>query len=136
MLVQPRKKQGIRSETDVVVILSKLRSDAIEMGFDDLEVSRLVTAASELVRNILKYAGTGHAFYTRLDDGSRTGLEFVASDRGPGIPDLEEAMTDNFSSSGTLGMGLPSVKRMVDEFSIQSEVGVGTTVSFKVWKGK
>lgn len=108
----------------------------MEMGFDDLDVSRIVTAASELVRNILKYADTGRAFYTHLDDGSRTGLEFVASDRGPGIPDLQEAMTDNFSSSGTLGMGLPGVKRMVDEFSIQSEVDVGTTVSFKVWKGK
>ncbi len=128
------RRQVVRSKLDVIVALSKLREDALELGFSDYDVTRVVTAASELAGNILKYAGSGTINYSKLVDGAKRGVEVVASDTGPGIADVDQALEDNFSSSGTLGMGLPGVKRMVDEFEVCSEVGAGTTVAFKVWK--
>ena len=128
------RRQNIRTEVDVVVALSKLREDALELGFSGYDVTRVVTAASELARNILKYAGTGNISYSKLVDGAKLGVEFVARDNGPGIADVDQALVDNYSSSDTLGLGLPGVKRLVDEFEVNSEVGVGTTVAFKVWK--
>ena len=125
--------QAVRSETDIVVALSKLRGDLLDLGFSGYDVTRVVTAVSELARNILKYAGTGHISHTKLVDGAKLGLEVVARDNGPGIADLDQALADNYSSSGTLGLGLPGVKRMVDEFEVDSDVGGGTTVTFKVW---
>ena len=124
----------VRTEGDIIVILSKLRSKALELELGDYDTSRIVTAASELAHNILKYAGTGNVSFSLLDDGAKPGVEFIASDRGPGIADVDQAMADKFSTSGTLGLGLPGVKRLVDEFDLNSEVGVGTTVAFKVWK--
>ena len=124
----------IRTENDVVVALSKLRNDAIGIGFNRADATRLVTAASELARNILKYAGTGHISHSKLVDGAKLGVEVVASDKGPGIADVKQAMADNYSSSGTLGLGLPGVMRLTDEFEVDSEAGAGTTVTFKVWK--
>ena len=128
------RKQAIRTENDIIFILSKLQGDALELGFNNYEVTRMVTAASELARNILKYAGTGNVSYSKLIDGAKLGVEFVARDKGPGIADVELALTDNYSSSGTLGLGLPGVRRLVDDFEVNTEVGVGTTVTFKVWK--
>ncbi len=128
------RRQVVRTEVDVVVALSKLRKDALELGFSGYDVTRVVTAASELARNILKYAGTGQISYSKLVNGAKLGLEVVARDNGPGIADVDQALTDNYSSSGTLGLGLPGVKRMVDEFEVSSDVGTGTTVTFKVWK--
>ena len=128
------RDQAVRSEADIVFALSKLRGDALGLGFSEYDVTRVVTAASELARNILKYAGTGHISHSKFVDGAKLGLEVVARDNGPGIADLDQALADNYSSSGTLGLGLPGVKRMVDEFEVNSEIGVGTTVAFKVWK--
>ncbi len=128
------RRQAIRTESDIVAALSKLREDALGLGFSGHDVTRVVTAASELARNILNYAETGHISHSKLVDGARLGLEVVARDTGPGIADLDQALGDGYSSSGTLGMGLPGVKRMVDEFEVNSEVGAGTTVAFKVWK--
>jgi serine/threonine-protein kinase RsbT len=82
----------------------------------------------------LKYAGTDNIKYSKRVDDVKLGVEFVASDNGPGIADLELALTDNYSSSGTLGKGLPGVRRLVDDFEVISEVGTGTTVMFRVWK--
>ena len=128
------RRQVVRTEADVVVALSKLREDALELGFNRYDATRMVTAASELARNILKFAGSGDIRYSKLVDGAKLGVEVVARDTGPGIADLDQALRDGYSSSGTLGMGLPGVKRMVDEFEVNSEVGAGTTVAFKVWK--
>ncbi len=128
------RSQAVRSESDVIIALSKLREDALGLGFSDYDVTRVVTAASELTCNILKYAGTGNISYSKLVDGGKLGVECVARDKGPGIADLELALVDNYSSSGTLGLGLPGVKRLVDDFEVNSGVGVGTTVAFKVWK--
>ena len=133
MTVKARRR-AIRSETDVVVALSRLREDVLALGFSHDDATRVVTAASELARNILKYAGAGHIGHSKLVDGAKLGVEVVAHDEGPGIADVDQAMADHYSSSGTLGLGLPGVKRMADEFEISSEVGAGTTVTFKVWK--
>ena len=128
------RSQAVRSESDVIVALSKLREDALGLGFSNHDVTRVVTAASELAHNILKYAGTGDISFSKLVDGGKLGVKCVARDKGPGIADLKLALADNYSSSGTLGMGLPGVKRLVDDFEVSSQVGVGTTVAFKVWK--
>ena len=128
------RSQTIQTEEDSILALSKLRADSFEFGFSDYDVTRVVTAASELMRNILKYAGSGDVSHSKLVDGVKLGVEFVAHDKGPGIADVELAMADNYSSSGTLGLGLPGVKRLVDDFELNSKVGVGTTVAFKVWK--
>ena len=124
----------VRTDDDIIVILSKLRIKALKLGLNDYDTSRVITAASELAHNILKYAGNGTISFSILEEGTKLGVELVASDSGPGIPNVEQAMTDHFSTSGTLGLGLPGVKRLVDEFDLNSEDGVGTTVTFRVWK--
>jgi serine/threonine-protein kinase RsbT len=128
------RSQSIRSEFDITVGLSKLRTDMMAIGLSNYEVTRVATAASELAHNILKYAGSGYLRYSEQIDGTREGVEVIAHDNGPGIDDLEMALTDNYSSSGTLGLGLPGVRRLVDEFDVNSEVGAGTTVKIKIWK--
>ncbi len=128
------RSQTIRTESDSILALSKLRADALEFGFSNHDATRVMTAASELMGNIIKYAGAGEISYSKLVDGAKVGMEFVARDKGPGIAEVELALTDNYSSSGTLGLGLPGIKRLVDDFEVNSEVGVGTTVTFKVWK--
>ena len=127
------RNKDVRTDTDIVVGLSKLRADVLEIGFNDYDVARLMTAASELMQNILKYAEMGNINYSKLVDGAKVGIEFIATDNGPGIDDIELALVDNYSTSGTLGLGLPGVKRLVDEFELNSETGNGTTVALKVW---
>ena len=128
------RSQSIQTESDSILALSKLRADALEFGFNNHDATRVITAASELMGNIIKYAGAGEISYSKLVDGAKVGMEFVARDKGPGIAEVELALTDNYSSSGTLGLGLPGIKRLVDDFEVNTEVGVGTTVTFKVWK--
>ena len=106
----------------------------MELGFSGYDVTRVITAASELAHNILKYAGVGKISFSKFINGAKLGVEVVARDEGPGIADVDQALVDNYSSSGTLGLGLPGVKRMVDEFEVCSQIGAGTTVTFKVWK--
>jgi anti-sigma regulatory factor (Ser/Thr protein kinase) len=110
---------------------------AREIGFSATEAQAISTAASELTRNILKYAGSGQLSIKEIgaNDGRR-GIEVTASDRGPGIADVDAAMSDHFSSSGTLGLGLPGVKRMMDEFEIESEPGRGTRVVIRKFIAK
>lgn len=107
-------------------------SDAV--GLDRVARQKLTTAVSELARNILKYAGTGEVMLSVLERDREIGVEVVVCDRGPGIKDLEKALSDNYSTSGTLGLGLPGVKRMMDEFDIVSETGKGTKVVICKWK--
>jgi serine/threonine-protein kinase RsbT len=124
---------SIHSEPDATRAIMQTRRSAAAAGFDATRVSILGTIASELVRNILKYAVSGELIIRDLDDHGRRGLELVACDQGPGIRDIAEALKDHVSTSGTLGLGLPGVKRMTDEFRIESEVGKGTTVTIRKW---
>jgi serine/threonine-protein kinase RsbT len=126
-------RRTIRSEMDAsrTVLESTLYSR--EAGFDETPSRMIATAVSELVRNILKYAGTGEIRLRRVKEPSRRGIEIQAVDRGPGIADCEAAMHDHYSSGGTLGLGLPGVKRMMDEFSLESIPGEGTRVTARKW---
>jgi serine/threonine-protein kinase RsbT len=123
----------IRTEIDVshTVLESTLYSR--EVGFDETPSRMIATAVSELARNILKYARTGEIRLRRVKSMGRRGIEIEAIDRGPGIADREAAMDDHFSTGGTLGLGLPGVKRMMDEFSLESSPGEGTRVTVRKW---
>lgn len=123
----------ISSEPDATRAVMQTRRSASAAGFDAARVSILGTIASELVRNILKYAISGELIIRPLRESGRTGLELVAADRGPGILDIDQAMKDHVSTSGTLGLGLPGVKRMSDEMAIESTIGIGTTVTVRKW---
>jgi serine/threonine-protein kinase RsbT len=96
--------------------------------------SRVTTSVSELARNILKYAGRGEIRLRRIGESHRPGIEVTATDRGPGIESLDRALEDHYSSSGTLGLGLPGVKRMMDDFKIESTPGIGTRVCAVLWR--
>ena len=124
----------IHTEPDATRAIMQARRSAAAAGFDPARVSMLGTVASELVRNILKFAGSGELVIRQLhkEDGAR-GLELVAIDRGPGIADVQKALMDNVSTAGTLGLGLPGAKRMMDEMQIDSVVGKGTTVMVRKW---
>jgi serine/threonine-protein kinase RsbT len=123
----------IRSETDAsrTVLESTLYSR--EAGFDEVPSRIIATAVSELVRNILKYADSGEIKLRRIKDYGRRGIEIEVSDRGPGIEDCEAAMQDHYSPPGTLGMGLPGVRRMMAEFTLESTPGEGTRVTARKW---
>lgn len=124
----------ITKDQDVARAVLEGTRRAAELGLDQVTRQKVSTAISELARNIIKYAGGKGAVTIRtVTEEGRSGLEVVAADRGPGIENLEEALEDHFSSSGTLGLGLPGVRRLMDEFDIQSEPGVGTTVTTRIW---
>jgi serine/threonine-protein kinase RsbT len=104
------------------------------LGFDAARSQMVATAVSELAGNIIKYADRGEVVVRGITRRGRKGVEVVVSDNGPGIADVEQALRDHFSTSGTLGLGLPGVKRLMDEFSIQSAPGRGTTVVVCKWR--
>jgi serine/threonine-protein kinase RsbT len=123
----------IRTEMDASRTVLESTLYAREAGFDETPSRLIGTAVSELVRNILKYAVTGEIRLRRVKGKEGRGIEIEATDRGPGIEDCEAAMNDHFSSGGTLGLGLPGVKRMMDEFSLDSALGEGTRVTARKW---
>ena len=118
----------VESEIDVARVIVQAKRMSAALGFEAVGQSSIATAASELAHNILKYAGKGHLTIQDTVVGSRSGIEILAEDRGPGIADIEQAMQDRFSSGGTLGLGLPGVRRLMDEFKIESAPGQGTRV--------
>jgi serine/threonine-protein kinase RsbT len=119
---------SIVDESDLTQAVLEVGRLARQVGLPELERSRCMTAASELARNILKYAGTGTVRLVRLSEEDGSGLEIVVEDRGPGIADIDRALEDNFSTSGTLGLGLPGVRRLMNDFEIESKPGEGTRV--------
>jgi serine/threonine-protein kinase RsbT len=124
----------INSDQDIVAARQKGRSLAAALGFSSGDATLIATAISELARNIITYAKSGEIQLTVLNGSARQGIQLVAYDKGPGIPDISQALRDGFSTSGSLGLGLPGVKRLVDEFEIVSAVSCGTTVTAKKWK--
>lgn len=125
---------SIRAENDIVAARRAVRDAATQLGFGATEVTRLVTAASEMARNVFKYAGTGLMRWNALNSSDRIGLEIRFEDQGPGIADVNRAMEEGYSTGGGLGLGLPGAKRLVDEMQIQSSLGAGTTVILKKWR--
>jgi serine/threonine-protein kinase RsbT len=124
----------INSDQDIVLARQKGRALATELGFTSGDATLIATAISELARNIVSYARKGEITLSMVDSSERRGLSIIASDKGPGIPDIRQALRDGFSTSGSLGMGLPGVRRLMDEFEITSQPGRGTIVAVKKWQ--
>jgi serine/threonine-protein kinase RsbT len=123
----------LEHDGDIVTARQKGRSVAISQGFSGSDLTRIATAISEVARNILTYAKRGELTLSGEQVGTRRGILVVARDDGPGIANIELAMQDGFSTVRTLGLGLPGAKRLMDEFEIWSEVGIGTTVTMRKW---
>jgi serine/threonine-protein kinase RsbT len=123
----------IQSQDDIVAVRQRARKLARQVGFSNSDLSLIVTAISEVARNIVEYAQRGEVTITPLKNGTRKGVKIVASDRGPGIADIGTVMRDGYSTGSGLGIGLPGTKRLMDRFEISSEPGKGTTVVMKKW---
>ncbi|PWU25137.1 MAG: ATP-binding protein [Candidatus Rokuibacteriota bacterium] len=124
----------VESDTDIVTARQRGRVLATRLGFSSGDATIVATAISELARNVVLYAKRGEIVLRPVEQQSQVGLIITARDEGEGIPDIRQAMQDGYSTSGRLGVGLPGVKRLMDEFEIASEVGKGTTVTVKKWK--
>jgi serine/threonine-protein kinase RsbT len=124
----------IRNEVDVVIARQRARELVSELRFSSSELTLIATAISEVARNIVTYAGAGEITLRIVEQGQRRGLVVFASDRGPGIADIERAMQDGYSTSRGLGIGLPGSKRLMDEFAVSSQVGRGTVVTMTKWE--
>ena len=125
----------VRSSADVVSVRHLVRRWAVELGFTLVEQTKIVTAASELARNMIDYGGGGTLLLEALDDGMRKGLRLAFEDKGPGIPDIQTALRDGFTSGGGMGLGLGGARRLSNEFDIRSAPGEGTRVTITRWKG-
>jgi serine/threonine-protein kinase RsbT len=124
----------IKSANDVVLVRQLVRRGAQLAGLSLVDQTKIVTAASELARNTLIHGLGGEMTMRVLEDGERRGVQLTFVDQGPGIPDLERAMTDGWTSGNGLGMGLPGTRRLVNDFEIHSRVGEGTRISIARWK--
>lgn len=125
---------AINSDQDIVLARQKGRALASELGFSAVDATFVATAISELARNIVAYARKGEITVQAVRSSKRQGIVVVASDDGPGISDIAQALRDGFSTSGSLGLGLPGVRRLMDEFEITSRPGRGTAVTVKKWR--
>jgi serine/threonine-protein kinase RsbT len=134
MAVAKRESLSLVSEQDVVLARQAVRKAAQQLGFSIVEQTKIITAASELVRNAIVYGGGGILEMEMVEKNSRRGLQLIVSDQGPGIKDLSLAMKDGYTTGGGLGMGLPGTKRLVNDFAITSEPGAGTIVTVTRWK--
>jgi serine/threonine-protein kinase RsbT len=123
----------IDREGDIVTARQKARELAVKVGFAGSDLTIIATAISEVARNIVVYARRGEIILSSLARGNKRGLQVIARDDGPGIPDIEMAMRDGFSTGKSLGLGLPGAKRLMDEFGIESTVGTGTTITMRKW---
>lgn len=124
---------AIGSAADIVAARQQGRALAARLGFDGSDLTVIATAISELARNILEYAQVGEILLSAVAEDGRSGIGIVARDEGHGIPDIARALQDGYSTSRGLGLGLPGVKRLMDEFSIVTELGKGTTVTVRKW---
>jgi serine/threonine-protein kinase RsbT len=124
----------IESDTDVVTARERGRSIAAGLGFSSVDLTLIVTAISEVARNIVLYAEHGEIVLRQVHEKNRQGISVVATDSGPGIPDIAKAMQDSYSTGNGLGLGLPGSKRLMDDFEVESVVGHGTTVRMVKWR--
>ena len=134
MVVLRNETASIRGSDDIVKVRRIVREWAVSLGFSLVDQTKVVTAASELARNVIDYGGGGDFRIEALNNDSRRGLRLTFSDEGPGIVDMEQAMKDGFTTGGGLGLGLGGAKRLVNEFLIDSKPGRGTTVVIIRWK--
>ena len=123
----------VRQESDILLVRQFVRECATEFGFDVLALTKLITVASELGRNTLIHGGGGTMLVETFAENDRRGVRLTFEDQGPGIGDLEQAMTDGFTTNGGLGLGLPGSRRLVNEFEVVSRPGKGTRVTVTQW---
>lgn len=124
----------ILSSDDVVRVRQAVRAQAVAAGLGLVDQTKLVTAASELARNTLDYGGGGSALIETFTEGPRRGVRLTFEDRGPGIPDIDQALTDGFTTGGGLGLGLSGARRLCNEFELHSVVGEGTRITVARWR--
>lgn len=133
-IVLSKDTMQIIKEQDVVPFRNRVKEYAVKIGMSLVNQTKLITAASELVRNMLRYADGGMVIIEVISQGRDNGIRLTFQDKGPGIQDIALAMKDGYSTQKSLGIGLPGTKRLVNEFDIKSIVGEGTTVSIIKWK--
>jgi serine/threonine-protein kinase RsbT len=124
---------AISSAADIVVARQKGRQLAMEVGFGGSELTLIATAISEIARNIVDHAEKGQVILSPTNHGNRRGIQVIAKDKGPGIPDVERAMQYGFTTNRGLGVGLPGAKSLMDEFKVETKVGKGTTITMRKW---
>ena len=134
MAVVRDETRRVASSEDVVVVRQMVREWAVAAGFSLVDQTKLVTAASELARNLVQYGGGGTCRLEALNDGSKRGLRLVFEDQGPGIADIDQALRDGFTTGGGLGLGLSGARRLANEFDIKSAPGEGTRVMIARWR--
>ncbi|WP_026464033.1 anti-sigma regulatory factor [Adhaeribacter aquaticus] len=134
MMTLTKEKLTILREPDVIFFRNKAKEYAVKIGMSLVGQTKLITAASELVRNMLRYANGGEAILEIVVRNNIKGVRLTFADKGPGIKDVKQAMQDGFSTGKSLGLGLPGAKRLSNEFDLKSEVGKGTTVTIIRWK--
>jgi len=134
MTMQQTETLNIQTSIDIVLVRQAVRQMAVEIGLSLVDQTKIVTAASELARNTLDYGGGGTVKLEMLQEGRKRGLRLTFEDQGPGIPNIEMALKDGFTTGSGLGMGLGGAKRLANEFEIQSAVGEGTRVVIVRWK--
>jgi serine/threonine-protein kinase RsbT len=125
----------VRNASEVVSVRHAVRKWAVETGFSLVEQTKIVTAASELARNMVDYGGGGMMHLEAVDDGIRRGLRLVFEDHGPGIPDVDAALRDGFTTGGGMGLGLGGARRLSNQFEIHTTPGEGTRIAITRWKG-
>jgi serine/threonine-protein kinase RsbT len=128
------ERQPVASEHDIVIARQTVRRIAQDLRFSLVDQTKIVTATSEIARNTVIYGGGGTMQVEALEDGGRVGLRLTFADQGPGIPDIEQALQDGWTSGTGLGMGLSGTRRLVNEFAIDSAPGKGTRVTITKWK--
>ena len=134
MIVEKRDTYAVRTSDDVVRTRQEVRNRAVGIGLGLVDQTKIVTAASEIARNTLDYGGGGEAHIEVVRDNARVGLRLIFEDQGPGIPDINLALRDKFTTGSGLGLGLGGAKRLSNEFYIESEVGKGTRITLLRWK--
>ena len=134
MTVRLSDQRAVQTAEDVVAIRQAVRQRAVELGFNLVDQTKIVTAASELARNTVQYGGGGTVTIETLEEMGRRGLRLTFADQGPGIADVELAMKDGYTTGGGLGLGLSGARRLSNQFSIESKPGQGTRVSITRWR--
>ena len=132
-MISDELRVPIVSEVDIVIARQQGRALAARLAFASSSQALIATAISELARNIVTYAGQGEIILKTASRAGASGIVIIARDAGPGIPDIGLAMQDGYSTTKSLGLGLPGARRLMDEFDIQSEVGKGTTITMTKW---
>jgi serine/threonine-protein kinase RsbT len=134
LTVELSRELAVASQDDVVLVRQAVRSAALEIGFNLIDQTKIVTAASELARNTVVHGGGGLTRVEIVSEGGRRGIQLIFEDKGKGIADIDQAMKDGFTSGGGLGLGLGGAKRLSNEFQIESRPGEGTRITIARWK--